>query len=464
MSTEPTRPKEGESEEPSGLTEASPALDAELDTARALIQADQPAATEPLPDQRREYRAFWLLLGAGWLGTNLGYYLAELPIQFVLKEELHLSADVLAGSMAMAHFTNYIKPLAGVLTDGIPFFGTRRRHYLLLGLTVCGILWFALGFVPRTYRTFLFTYAFMYIFVVLISTVLGGVMAEGGARFNATGRLSAQRISIFRIAMVAGGVLGGILAKMQFLVTTSIVAGLHLLLVPLFYFRLREKPAPPREHSAAEAVRDQFARILKARTLWVAAGLVCLVVAAPGFNTPLLYYQRDTLGFDKDFIGLLKSIGALFGFIAAGLYGLVCRRVNLRKLLAWSIVVHATGTLVYLAYRTPATALSITALEGLCQTLALMPLYDLAIRATPRGSEAMGYSVMMSVWNLTNAAADYLGSWLFSKYGITFRQLIWLNSGTTALVLFAVPFLPAALMDRREGEPVDQSRTDLAGA
>ena len=89
-------------------------MEAELDTARAVLHSDESSSAEPPPDQRREYRSFWLLLGAGWLGTNMGYYLAELPIQFVLKEDLHLSAKAMSASMGMAHFTNYIKPLAGV--------------------------------------------------------------------------------------------------------------------------------------------------------------------------------------------------------------------------------------------------------------------------------------------------------------------------------------------------------------
>ena len=74
-----------------------------------------------------------------------------------------------------------------------------------------------------------------------------------------------------------------------------------------------------------------------------------------------------------------------------------------------------------------------------------------AARCTPRGSEALGYSVMMSVWNLTNKLSDWIGSFIYGHYHVTFLSLIWLNSGTTLIALVAVPLLPAALMKRRDG-------------
>src|SRR5205085_913860 len=90
--------------------------------------------------------------------------------------------------------------------------------------------------------------------------------------------------------------------------------------------------------------------------------------------------------------------------------------------------------------------------DGITGTLAMLPVYDLAARATPRGSEAIGYSVMMSVWNLTNALSDWSGSWLYSRFHLTFKHLVWVNAGTTALVLIAVPLLPAVLLRSRDGE------------
>src|SRR5262245_26690314 len=116
----------------------------------------------------RGYRQFWLLIGAGWLATNLGYSIADLPFRFLLKERLGMTAASVSLFFALTQASNYVKPIAGILTDAIPLFGTRRRAYLLLSLGACGTMWLILGLVPRQYMWLFGLYAFLHLFIVLI--------------------------------------------------------------------------------------------------------------------------------------------------------------------------------------------------------------------------------------------------------------------------------------------------------
>ena len=76
---------------------------------------------------------------------------------------------------------------------------------------------------------------------------------------------------------------------------------------------------------------------------------------------------------------------------------------------------------------------------------------------TPKGGEAFGYALMMSVWNIGMSLSDVCGSWLFAAYHLSFMNLVWLNVGTTALALLAVPLLPARIVGQREedGTPAE---------
>src|ERR1041384_825629 len=130
---------------------------------------EAPSISE-LDRTEQEYRRFWLVIGAGWLLTNVAYSITNLPMRFVLMDQFKLSAAGVSWFLFVTQFTNYIKPLAGFLSDAIPFLGTHRRHYLLVGLTACGSMWLILGIVPRTYAWWLITYGFLHLFLVLMST------------------------------------------------------------------------------------------------------------------------------------------------------------------------------------------------------------------------------------------------------------------------------------------------------
>lgn len=410
------------------------------------------AAPQPAPG-KGEFQRLSATLAAGWLATNVALQIGTLPLKFVLKDEVQLSATAIAGFFAIGNMSNYIKPLAGVMTDSIPIFGTRRRYYLLFSLLATGLFWMLLSLVPRSYAWMLPVYTVMYFGVMFTSTTLGGVMVEVGNRFRAAGRLTSQRIGMFKIAELAGGPIAGFLATKSFILPAFICAALHLALIPFLMRFLPPEGGATMDRGAWVEVKRQGRVLIHSRTLLGAAGMIFLLAAAPGLGTPLFFYQTNVLEFDKQFIGNLGPIGAASGMAAAALYYPMCRRYNLKLLVALSILVHSLGVLFYLAYQSKEAAILITALSGVTGTLAMLPVYDIAARATPKGSEAIGYAVMMSVWNLTNMWADVAGSFLFDKVlGQQLTPLIWVDAITTLIALIAVPFMPRALTTR-EGAP-----------
>lgn len=391
-----------------------------------------------------------LLLALGWALTNIAYAIYDLPLKFVLKDELHLNAEQISAFFALGVFTNYIKPAAGIFIDSVPLFGTRRRWYLLGSLFLCGVGWLVLALVPRQYTIMLVTFAITYGMVMVISTTLGGVMVETAQRFQAAGRLTAQRIAMFRVGTLVGGPLGGYLATLPLIVTMSGSSFLHFVLIPIVWLHLREPGDAKMKPEVWKHAGWQLRGLVDSKVVLAAAGMICLIAASPGFGTPLLFFQTDTLKFDKPFLGFLTLIGAAFGLMTATFYHRACQKLDMKKMLIISIIIHAVGTLFYLFYQSRELAIVITALEGITQTLAVLPVYDLAARGTPRGSEALGYSVMMSVWNLTNSLSDWLGSSLYTHLHLTFDNLVWLNAATTALVLLVIPFLPKTLLEQKD--------------
>lgn len=77
---------------------------------------------------------------------------------------------------------------------------------------------------------------------------------------------------------------------------------------------------------------------------------------------------------------------------------------------------------------------------------------DLAAQATPLGCEAMAYALMMSAYNIAVQVANILGSWLSDHFHLSFPKLVWINGITTLITLLAIPLLPKAILDRKDGD------------
>lgn len=406
-------------------------------------------------------RRYAALVCWGMLVTNLGQMVSigEKPLKFLLKDGLNLSPTAMAAWFSMALLPWTFKPLAALFVDGVPFSGTRHRNYLLLGSAMAGCLWLTMAFVPPTYRSLVITAFCFNIMAVLTSVVVGGLLVEGGQTYGATGRLSSIRMIVANVVLLFVGPAGGFLASRWFGWTAIIGGVLFFSMIPVTLLLLREKPLVRSEGggTALRGIVHQLKVVMSCRNLWICGGLLFLVHLSPGYTTPLFYYQTNELKFSPQFIGNLMVAGGIMGLVGSLIYPFLCRRFRLRTLLFMSISCTALTSLCYLGYVSHKSAIVIEGLGMLGYTLAQLPLYDLAARATPKGSEALGYAVMLAFWNLSMMVSDVLGSYLFDQFQMSFRNLVWINASTTALVLIVVPFLPSYLVDKKEGESATEA-------
>src|SRR5713101_8754188 len=182
-------------------------------------------------------RRYLLLIGMGYLVVNLADPggIGMLPLQFLLKDRLHFSPPAMAGFMAISMFAWYLKPVAGILTDSIPLFGTRRRHYLVLNTALAGALWLLLASVPHRYLPLLGTVIALNVALMIVQTTLGGLLVQAGKEHGATGRMSSQRAAAGNVAGLIAGPVGGFLAARAFGLTVGLSAFLLFSLALLFF-------------------------------------------------------------------------------------------------------------------------------------------------------------------------------------------------------------------------------------
>ena len=406
------------------------------------------------PDALRQ-TYFWLIalgMSCTAIANPGGAGLGGQPLKYLLKTQMHMQPKAVSAFFALGAIEFYFKPLVGLLTDRIPLWGTRRRWYLILSAVCTGVCWLALGVAPHTYTGLLYAVIALNIFLMAISTVVGGLLVEAGQRFHATGQFTSLRSMIYSLAYFSVGPCAGYLATRPLIFTVGIAAILPFGLGLAGFLLLREHGVATHNRDIGRNMRAQFHILARSRPLWAAVAAYFLYYFAPGWHTPLFFYQTNTLKLSQQFIGNLGAISGVMGLLGAACYAMLCQRLPMRTLLLACITLCIIGTCSYRFYDNPTRVIYIEGFVGFVGALAELSLLDLAARATPRGCEGLGYALMLSIHNAATSGGDLLGSTLFESYHLTFKNLIWLNAGTTALVLLLIPFLPRVLMQSHDGD------------
>jgi hypothetical protein len=423
---------------------------------RAASREVQPEPRQGEAPSAGKLRKYFFLIGPGFVVLTLlrpEKGIGLLPLQFLMKQQLHFSPLDMAKFFSIAAISWYLKPLAGMLSDHFPILGSRRHIYMMAGSLSMTFLWLLIGFGLHTRYALLGAITALTAMLVICQATLSGLVVEGGRQFAATGRLSSARRVAEDVSALLVGPVGGWLATRPLQLTGTVCAGLALALtVVLVRYRTEQIDDLP-ARSWLE-LRAGLRAMAASKPMWAAATLFFLLSLSPGFQTPLFYYKANTLHFSAQFIGTLALVNAAFSIVAAACYAWACSRVSLRTLMALAVILDAAAQGLYVLYASPTSAIIIESLAGLMRGFVWMPILDLLIRVVPKGNEAAGAALEWTPANVAVAVSDLTGSWLYQRYGMTFKSLAWLNSGTTLMILFFIPLIPASVMAIREGRPL----------
>jgi predicted MFS family arabinose efflux permease len=412
-----------------------------------------PAQPSGKPDRTTFLHAA-IFIVVGILATTLAQpqMLGRIPLQNLLKNELHVSRSANAAFFFWIGLAWYFKPFAGIVTDSFPLFGSRRRSYILLAGSLATLLWVVLAFTPHVYGKLLAVAMVLDALMVVASTVVGGYMVEVAQATAGSGRLTSLRQAVMQGCYIINGPTAGFLASIPFMWTAGACGGVMFLIVPATIFFLHERDQRIASRELLGNARKQLVKIGTAKTMWAAAGLMALFYIAPGISTAIFYKQQNELNMNTQAQGMLVLLSGIGGVLASIAYSFLCRRLNLRQLLIGCMTFATVANLGYLFYSSVGRARMIESFNGFGYTLAELALMDLAIRATPAGSEGLGFSIMMSVRNLALFGTDWIGSKMMDAFHVQFNSLVLSNAATTLITVPLVLLLPRMIVGHRDAE------------
>lgn len=342
--------------------------------------------------------------------------LAYEPVDYLLKDVLHLGPAQAAAFITWMTLPLTIKPVFGLLTDVLPWAGRRRAPHMVAvsALTVAGwtLLAFARGY---RYGPTLALLVLVNVGFVLSDIVCDGVMVERGKERGKTGPYQAVQIGTLYATLVLTGLGGGWLAAHASYKTIFLLAAAFPLMTALSAAWIDEPPAGPVSETAPRAWRGLLALARDPRA-WAVAAAIFLWDFCPFLGTAQFYYQSVALKLSPEFIGGTTTVGGIAGVLGAALFGrLSSRPGGTERLARRSVWLGGLLGLLYVFYRGPWSIMLLTALYGFTGVAFRLAWMDLAARACPEGAEATAFAAFMAVFNIAAAASNWAGGAFYER-------------------------------------------------
>jgi MFS family permease len=418
-----------------------------------------------LPFKTADGRRLAILFAVVYFSQGM-YHVADQVTTLTLKETLGLT-PAQVGTFGMIILVPWvIKPIYGLVSDGFPLFGRRRKSYFLLTCalaTLAGVGLWLQG--EPTYWSLASMLFVMGLGIAFTDVLTDAMMVENGKPLGLTGAFQSVQWTAINVATLLVGLVGGYLAQHRMLHAGFLLAAAFPFLALVMGAAFIHEPLAK---SQREEFRDAWRGIMHAvrdRTMWVVAGFIFFWTFSPSLGIPLFYYQTDTLKFSQQFIGFLGSLTSVAAIIGAAAYGPLSRVVSLHRLIVLSIAISAVATLGYLFYNGTVSAIVIDTTFGGIGMLTQLAFLDLAAKACPKHAEGTFFALLMSVYNLGAQGSQVFGGYLYEWTG--YNALVWISAAMTGAAYFLLPLVNIPQIERRAraaGPPPEMHRGSAARA
>jgi predicted MFS family arabinose efflux permease len=375
--------------------------------------------------------------------------LAYEPVDYLLKDVLHLGPAQAALFITLMTLPLTIKPVFGLLTDLLPWGGRRRKPHMIAFSLVVSVGWALLAYLKNySYGPSLAILVLINVGFVLSAVVCSGVMVERGKETGKTGPYQAVQIGTLYGTLILTGLGGGWLSAHARYKTIFLLAAVFPLMAAASALWIDEPEVGGVPETAARGW-DGIKIFARDPRAWAIALAIFLWDFCPFLGTAQFYYQSVALKLSPVFIGGLSTVGGFAGVAGAALFGKISARSGgTQRLARWSISVGGALTLLYVFYVGAWTTMLLTILFSLTGVVFRLAWMDLAARACPKGAEATAFAAFMAVFNIAAAASNGIGGAMYEKLTAAhgaYAAMVILSGVGTACTFACWPLLRYAM-------------------
>ncbi|HZK99861.1 MAG TPA: MFS transporter [Caulobacteraceae bacterium] len=345
-------------------------------------------------------------------------YLVDITTSYMLKNQLHVGAEQVSIFRLLTAIPIYLAFVFGFIRDLWNPFGLRDRGYFLIfgPATALVFVWLAVSKL---------SYAQLFIGMLLVmassrfvAAAYQGLLALVGQERLMSGRLSVLWQIVLSLPVLAGAFASGWMTEhlrpwQTFLALAAMAAGIGLVGVWKARSVFTDTYNLPQARGAG-AVAD-LKRLFRHKAIYPAVLIIFMFQFAPGSNTPLQYYLTNHLHASDAIYGDFLAIFAASFIPVFFVYGWLCKRVSLGKLLFWGTIITIPQMIPLAFIQSPAQALWFAAPIGAMGGIFAVAMYDLAMRSCPPGMQGTLMMLVEAGNLISTRGGDLLGSWIYTS-------------------------------------------------
>ena len=382
-------------------------------------------------------------------------FLLDIATSFMLKNQVRATPEQIANFRLLTAIPVYLSFFFGLARDLWNPLGLRDRGLFMIFGTITAGVFFGMTSLPLSYWGLLGSMFVVMLSFGFVAAAARGLLALISQEQLMSGRLSALWNAVSSMPYVFGAFAAGYLASLTPAYTFALVAVLCAAIAVYGFW----KPSAVFGHAydlpsaQGTSLLGDLKRLVKHRAAYPPVLLVCLSQFEPGLNTPLQFYLANDLHAPDwvygDFQGIL-----LAGYIpAAAVYGRLCTRIPLRRLLWWATVLWLPAATPLLLIHSSASALGYAVPIGLANGFAFTAYWDLSMRSCPPGLQGALMMLVAGMYELAYRGGDVIGTHIYASSATHgFLYCVVAGTATSALMLGVLRLIPRELVATADGE------------
>ena len=318
-----------------------------------------------------------------------------------------------------------LKVFYGATSDAVPLGRFRRKPYVILASLISMGSWFLLALNGES-KIFLYGCGLAASLGFAVTDVVTDAIVVEHSTESNTQIYQSLAWGWRSVGAIVGGFSGGWLAQNVTYRLTFALTGLLPVSTLIAAFLIREEPCREKKGMTHfwtpiyEGIRSIFRGDLK----WFSALL--LVGSFPAaISTPFFFFLKEKLRFSETFLGSLSSVAWLGAVGGCLLYAKCFQKVPVKTTLRWAIGLNVINTLTTFLIVGRFSAAAFSLAGGVLGYLGLLPLMAAAaLLSRQKGIEGSLFALLMSVNNLGQLMATFMGGKLFGIMGMSGLILI----------------------------------------